>query len=198
VRVMIAIWLGCVLTGAGVSSGVLAGDALTGDRSIRSPTMGDREDGQECNVQIPHHRHGSSRHDLRARSHQGKPDWGWSNHPSHRPQYDRHGRASAPTNKTWRPKARRLSVRKQALACVFVVQTRGATRFGPYFISGPPPTYGNARGMASQMRAVLSNDAVTMRAPSGLKAAEDTSPSRPRRTARGLSGRHRSSSTRAP
>src|SRR5215469_7226739 len=37
VRVMIAIWLGYVL--AVVSSGVLAGDALTGDRSVRSPTI---------------------------------------------------------------------------------------------------------------------------------------------------------------
>ena len=39
VRVMIAIWLGCVLAGVGLSSGVLAGDALTGDHSVRSPTM---------------------------------------------------------------------------------------------------------------------------------------------------------------
>ena len=38
VRVMIAIWLGCVLAGAGSSSGVLAGDAF-GDRSLRSPTI---------------------------------------------------------------------------------------------------------------------------------------------------------------
>jgi len=38
VRVMIAIWLGCVLAGAGSSSGVLAGDAF-GDRSVRSPTI---------------------------------------------------------------------------------------------------------------------------------------------------------------
>ena len=37
-RVMIAIWLGCVLAGAGSSSGVLAGDAF-GDRSVRSPTI---------------------------------------------------------------------------------------------------------------------------------------------------------------
>ena len=39
VRVMIAIWLGCVLAGVGLSSGVLAGNALTGDRSVRSPTI---------------------------------------------------------------------------------------------------------------------------------------------------------------
>src|SRR6516162_8937790 len=39
VRVMISIWLSCVLAGAGLSSGVLAGDALTGDRSVRSPTI---------------------------------------------------------------------------------------------------------------------------------------------------------------
>ena len=38
VRVMIAIWLGCVLAGAGSSSGVLAEDAF-GDRSVRSPTI---------------------------------------------------------------------------------------------------------------------------------------------------------------
>jgi len=31
--------LGCVLAAAGLSSGVLAGDALTGDRSVRSPTI---------------------------------------------------------------------------------------------------------------------------------------------------------------
>src|SRR5262249_13596068 len=36
---------------------------------------------------------------------------------------------------------------------------------------------------ATQMRAVLSSDAVTMRAPSGLKAADRTGPSWPRRTA---------------
>ena len=36
---------------------------------------------------------------------------------------------------------------------------------------------------ASQMRAVLSLDAVTMRDPSGLKAAESTALSWPRRTA---------------
>ena len=36
---------------------------------------------------------------------------------------------------------------------------------------------------ASQMRAVLSSDAVTMRDPSGLKAAEFTASSWPRRTA---------------
>ena len=36
---------------------------------------------------------------------------------------------------------------------------------------------------ASQMRAVLSSDAVTMRDPSGLKAAERTALSWPRRTA---------------
>jgi hypothetical protein len=39
VRVMIAIWLGCVLAGAGLSSGVLAGDASTRDRAVRSPTI---------------------------------------------------------------------------------------------------------------------------------------------------------------
>src|SRR6516165_1295911 len=38
VRVMIA-RLGCVLAAAGLSSGVLAGDALTGYRSARSPTI---------------------------------------------------------------------------------------------------------------------------------------------------------------
>ena len=38
-RVMIAIWLGCVFAGAGLSSGVLAGEALTGGRSVRSPTI---------------------------------------------------------------------------------------------------------------------------------------------------------------
>jgi hypothetical protein len=36
------------------------------------------------------------------------------------------------------------------------------------------------------MRAVLSFDAVRMRDPSGLKAAEYTTPSWPRRTARGV------------
>ena len=39
VREMIAIWLGCVLAGAGLSSGVRAEDVLTGDSSVRSPTM---------------------------------------------------------------------------------------------------------------------------------------------------------------
>jgi hypothetical protein len=43
---------------------------------------------------------------------------------------------------------------------------------------------------ASQMRAVLSFDAVTMRDPSGLKAAEITKPSWPRRIAISLTGRH--------
>ena len=38
VRVMISIWLSCVLAGAGSSSGVLAEDAF-GDRSVRSPTI---------------------------------------------------------------------------------------------------------------------------------------------------------------
>ena len=39
VREMIAIWLGCVLAGAGLSSGVRAEDVLTGDSSVRSPTI---------------------------------------------------------------------------------------------------------------------------------------------------------------
>jgi hypothetical protein len=38
-RVMKAIWLGCVLAGASLNSGVLAGDDLTGDRAVRSPTI---------------------------------------------------------------------------------------------------------------------------------------------------------------
>jgi hypothetical protein len=39
VQAIIAIWLGCVLAEVGLSSGVLAGDALTGDRSVRSQTI---------------------------------------------------------------------------------------------------------------------------------------------------------------